>query len=108
MLIDQVPNLNNYPVNQNDERFGFLPFVGGLAVGALAGGFGGPRPCGPVCGPMWSPMPMPMPMPMPPPQFIPVPIQTLPAVIPQQQFQPMQPFQNIHGPFLESNKYYIR
>ena len=84
MLINQVPNLNQYPVNPHDERFGFLPFVGGLAVGALAGGFGGnSRPC---CGPMWGP-------PMMPPQFIPV--QTLPAPIPFQQFQPMQPpFQN--------------
>jgi len=101
MLINQIPNLNHYPVNPRDERFGFLPFVGGLAVGALAGGFG-PRPCGPMCGPM------PMPMPMPAPQFIPVPIQPLPAFIPQQQFQPMQPLQTMQGPILESNKYYIR
>jgi len=108
MLINQVPNLNHYPVNQSDERFGFLPFVGGLAVGALAGGFGGPRPCGPMCGPpMWG-QPMPMPMPMPAPQFIPIPVQTLPATIPQQQFQQMQTLQSIHGPILESNKYYIR
>jgi hypothetical protein len=84
MLINQVPNLNQYPVHPHDERFGFLPFVGGLAVGALASGFGGPRPCGPACGPMWSPMPM------MPPQFVPVPIQTLPAQIPPQQFQFIQ------------------
>jgi len=108
MLINQVPNLNQYPVNSNDERFGFLPFVGGLAVGALAGGFGGPRPCGPACGPMCGPMqmmPMPMPMPVMPPQFIPIPIQPMPLpaqISPQQQFQTMQ------GPILESNKYYIR
>ena len=100
MLINQVPNLNHYSVNPNDERFGFLPFVGGLAVGALAGGFGGPRPCGPMCGPppMWSPPPMwgspPMWSPMAmPPQFIPVPV---------------QPLHTMHGPILESNKYYIR
>jgi len=104
MLINQVPNLNEYSINHNNERFGFLPFVGGLAVGALAGGFGGPRPfgppmCGPMCGPpMWNPMPMPMPV----PQFVPVPVQTLPATIPPQQMQTLQ------GPILESNKYYIR
>ena len=102
MLINQVPNLNHYSINPNDERFfPFLPFVGGLAVGALAGGFGGPRPCGPVCAPM--PMPMPMPMPVPP-QFVPVPIQTLPAQLPQ----PVQSFQTIQGPFLESNKFFIQ
>ena len=95
MLINQVPNLNHYPINPRDERFGFLPFVGGLAVGALAGGFGGPRPCGPMCGPMMQP------------QFIPVPIQTLPAQIPPQ-FIPVQPFQTVQGPVLESNQYFIR
>jgi len=104
MLVNQVPNLNHYPVNSNDQRFGFLPFVGGLAVGALAGGFGGPRPCGPMCGPMMMP-PQFIPM---PPQFIPVPIQTLPAQLPPQQFQPIQPFQTVQGPVLESNKFYIR
>lgn len=103
-MINQVPNLNYYSVNQNDERFGFLPFVGGLAVGALAGGFGGPRPCqGACCGPMCGSMPMQM-MPMPmPPQFVPIPVQTLPATFTQQQqFQPVQ------GPLLETNQFYIR
>jgi len=99
MMLNQVPNLNHHPVNPNDQRFGFLPFLGGLTVGALAGGFGGGRPC---CGP---PPPQFMPM---PPQFIPVPIQTLPAQLPPQQFVPMQPFQNVQGPILESNKFYIR
>ncbi|MCL1989467.1 MAG: hypothetical protein FWG67_01125 [Defluviitaleaceae bacterium] len=92
-MINQVPNLNHYPINQQDQRFGFLPFVGGLAVGALAGGMGGPRPC---CGP--TPMPMPVPT---QPQFIPVPVQT----IPQQQFQPMP---MVQGPILETNKFFIR
>jgi len=105
MLINQVPNLNHHPVNSRDERFGFLPFVGGLAVGALAGGFGGPRPCGPMCGPQFIPVQT-LPAPLPP-QFIPVPIQTLPAQLPPQQFQPIQPFQTAQGPFLESNKYFI-
>ena len=102
MLIHQVPNLNHYPVNPHDDRFGFLPFVGGLAVGALAGGIGGPRPC---CGP-----PMPMPMPMPTPQFVPVPVQTFPPAqtLPAQFPQQIQPFQTVQGPLLESNKYYIR
>jgi len=105
MLINQVPNLNHYPVNPQNERFGFLPFVGGLAVGALAGGFGGgPRPC---CGPMMQPQFFPVPIQtLPaqiPPQFIPV--QTLPGQIPPQQFQP---FQTVQGPVLESNKYFIR
>ena len=113
-MYNQVPNLNHYPVNRQDERFGFLPFVGGLAVGALAGGFGG-RPCGPACGPMYGP-PMSMPvqmMPMPAPQFIPVPmpIQPLPANLPPQQFQQFQNIQPggvMQGPILESNKFYIR
>ena len=103
MLINQVPNLNHYPVNPHDERFGFLPFVGGLAVGALAGGFGGPRPCGPMCGPMSGPQFIPI-QTLPaqvPPQFIPIPVQTLPAQLPPQQFQPFQSVQ------LESNKFFI-
>jgi len=117
VLSNQVPNLNHYhyPVNKQDERFGFLPFVGGLAVGALAGGFGG-RPCGPACGPMYGPPPMSMPvqmmpMPMPAPQFIPIPVQTLPANLPPQQFQQFQSIQPggvVQGPILESNKFYIR
>jgi len=107
-MYNQVPNLNHYPINRQDERFGFLPFVGGLAVGALAGGFGG-RPCGPACGQMYGPPVQMMPMPMPPPQFVPIPIQTLPAtVIPQQQFQNIQPGTVIQGPVLESNKFFIR
>lgn len=102
MLMNQVPNLNHYPVNGQDTRFGFLPFVGGLAVGALAGGFGGPRPCGPMCGQM--PMPVPM-----QPQFVPVPVQTLPMqMMPQQPFQTAQSFQTVQGPILESNKFFIR
>jgi len=88
-MINQVPNLNHYPVNQNDERFGFLPFVGGLAVGALAGGFGGGRPC---CGPM--PMQ---------PQFVPMPMQQ-PVFIQQ----PMQPYPMMQGPLVETNKYFMR
>ena len=105
MLVNQVPNLNHYPINSNDERFGFLPFVGGLAVGALAGGIGGPRPCGNGCGQMWGPMPM-MPVQMMPyqtQQFIPVPMPG--QVMPTGQFQT---FQNMQGPIVESNKYFIR
>jgi hypothetical protein len=85
-MINQVPNLNHYPINPNDERFGFLPFFGGLAVGALAGGFGG-RPCGPVCGPQFVPV-----QPLPQPIFI---------------QQPIQPFP-VQGPLLETNKFFIR
>ncbi|MCL2559569.1 MAG: hypothetical protein FWE07_03710 [Turicibacter sp.] len=105
-MMNQVPNLNHYPINPQDERFGFLPFVGGLAVGALAGGFGGPRPCGPMCGPMYGP---PMPMPMQPqvmPIIQPMPIQQ-PIFIGQPQFQQMAPMP-MQGPILESNKYFIR
>jgi len=106
-MLNQVPNLNQYSVNPNDERFGFLPFVGGLAVGALAGGFGG-RPCGgPACGPMYGPMPMPMPVPMPvQQQFVPVPIQPLPAqIIPPRPIPPQ--FQMVQGPLVESNKFFV-
>lgn len=103
-MINQVPNLNQYYFNQNDERFGFLPFVGGLAVGALAGGFGG-RPCGPMCGPMYGqPMPMMPMMPMQIPvsqQFVPIPVQTMPPrPVPQQ-------FQMVQGPLVESNKFFV-
>ena len=44
---NQVPYLANMPGIEQDERWGFLPFIGGLALGGLAfGGWGG-RPC---CG----------------------------------------------------------
>jgi len=106
---NRVPNLNHYPINTQDERFGFLPFVGGLAVGALAGGFGGGRPCGPACGPMYGPPMQVMPMPMPTPQFVPIPVQTLPATLPpNMQFQNMAPGGVVQGPILESNKFYMR
>ena len=106
MLINQVPNLNQYPVDPNDERFGFLPFVGGLAVGALAGGFGGPRPCGPACAPpvvwgppMWGP-PVAWGPPMwGPPMWRPTSAQTLPAQIPHQDFQLTQSIQTVQNPF---------
>lgn len=100
-MLNQVPNLNQYPVNPNDARFfgfGLLPFVGGLAVGAVANR---PRPCGPMCGPMYGPMPMPM-----QPQFVPVPYQTMPMqMMPP---RPMQPqFQMVQGPLVESNKFFV-
>ena len=48
-LTHQVPYLTNTPNVVSDERFGFLPFIGGLAVGGLlfggGGGWGGGRPC---------------------------------------------------------------
>jgi len=112
-MLNRVPNLNHYPVNPYDERFvgffPFLPFVGGLAVGALAGGFGGGRPCNgcsPQCPQMCPPMyaqPMPMPVQMMPmqPQFAPMPIQPVPA-----QMQPQ--YQNVQGPLVESNKFFVR
>lgn len=104
-MINQVPNLNRYPISNRDERFGFLPFVGGLAVGALAGGFGGSRPCGPMCGPM--PMQQ---------QVIPIMQQQMPmqqqVFFQQPQIQPFQPFEQqvpiVQGPMLETNKYFIR
>jgi len=82
-MINQVPNLNHYPVNPNDERFGFLPFLGGLTVGALAGGGFGGRPC---CAPVpFQPFPVVQPVPLPQPVFIQQPqfqpIQTLPATV---------------------------
>ena len=69
MLTSQVPNLNHYPVNPHDERFfgfGMLPFVGGLAVGALATGGFGPRPV-----PMQQFVPVPQPFPVQ--TFVPMP-----------------------------------
>lgn len=97
MMMNQVPNLNQYPVNQNDERFGFLPFVGGLAVGALAGGFGGSRPC---CAQV---------QPQPPfiPVMQPIPMQQ-PMLMGQPPIQPIQPFPVLQGPILETNKYFMR
>jgi len=103
-MLNQVPNLNHCGVNHHDSRFGFLPFVGGLAVGALAGGGFGPRPCGPNCG-------MPMQMQMMPqtqfvpvgvaqPQFVPVPFQPLPATWQSVQTNPM--------PITSSNNFFIR
>ena len=108
-MINQVPNLNHYPINPNDDRFfgfGFLPFLGGLAVGGLAGGafsggFGGGRPC---CGP--TPMPMPMPAPTQP-QFVPMPIPQ-PVFVGQPQIQPTPSYSTVQGPLLESNKFFIR
>ena len=101
-MLNQIPNLNHYAVNHGDERFGFLPFVGGLAVGALAGGFGGPRPCGPMCGPMMAPMPM-------QPQFVPV-MQPMPVSQPIMMGQPS--FQlmptTLQGPLIETSQTIIR
>lgn len=90
-MINQVPNLNHYPINTHDERFGVIPFVGGLAVGALASGFGGGggRPCGPMCGPQFvQPVPYPQPVFIQQPQFQ------------QPQFQQPQQFPSIQGPII--------
>ena len=47
-LTNQVPNLSAMPGVNQDERWGFLPFIGGLALGGLLfDGWGGGRPC---CG----------------------------------------------------------
>ncbi len=51
-LTQQVPNLSMMPEVGQDERWGFLPFVGGLALGGLLfNGWGG-RPC---CGGYYGP-----------------------------------------------------
>ena len=34
-LTNQVPYLSNVPGIGGEERFGFLPFIGGLAIGGL-------------------------------------------------------------------------
>lgn len=40
-LTNQVPYLSNVPSAAQDERWGFLPFVGGLALGGLLFNGGG-------------------------------------------------------------------
>jgi len=102
--MNRVVNLNHYPVNPEDERFGFLPFVGGLAVGALAGGGFGGRPCGPACNGMpYTPVNM-----MPTPQFVPVPIQTNPFPIYATQQPVMGNVHPFNGAILEANNVFIR
>ena len=64
-LTNQVPYLATMPGVENDERWGFWPFIGGLALGGLGGlVLGGGRPC---CGgynypvyqqPMYYPQPV--------------------------------------------------
>ena len=61
-LTNQVPYLSSYPINPGDERWGFLPFFGGLVLGSLFSGFGN-KCCGgyPPFPPPYYPQPIPTP-----------------------------------------------
>jgi len=103
-LTSQVPYLSQYGINQNEERWGFLPFVGGLALGGLLfNGWGGGRPC---CGGGFGGG-----YPAYPPAYFPQPIMPFQ----QQQFQQQQFFQPQvfaqpmvpQSTIVESNKFYV-
>ncbi|MDE5976939.1 MAG: hypothetical protein K2G70_00520 [Turicibacter sp.] len=115
-LTNQVPNLSTVPGVQQDERFGFLPFIGGLALGGLLfDGFGNGRPC---CGgnggggyaypvyqqPVYQPVYYQQPVYMQP---------TYPVYQQQQQntqtgyYGPYNPVMPSETTILENNKYYL-
>lgn len=112
-LTNQVPYLSNVPGAAQDERFGFLPFVGGLALGGLLFNGGGGRPC---CGggynyPVYQPVyqqPV-YQQPIYQPTYSPQP--TYPVY--QQQasqtgyYGPYNPVMPTETTILESNKYYL-
>ena len=105
---NQVPYLANMPGIEQDERWGFLPFIGGLALGGLAfGGWGG-RPC---CGggypayqqPVYQPVYYQQPIYYQQPSY---------PVYQQQASQtgyygPYNPVMPTETTILESNKYYL-
>ena len=108
-LTNQVPNLNQFATNPHDERFGLLPFVGGLALGGLFFNGGGcyGRPCGgypayPAYPPMYYPQPN-----YPYQQNItfqqaPTPYQQAPSAYPYQPYT-----QNPQSTVVETNKFYM-
>ena len=105
-LTHQVPNLNQFATDPNDERFiGLLPFVGGLALGGLLwnGGYGGcgGRPCGGYPYPYPS-YPAYQPMYYPQPSY---PYQQTFSY--PQTNAPYQPYTQNSSTVLESNKYYL-
>lgn len=59
-LTNQVPYLTPYTVNPEEERWGFLPFFGGLLLGGLFASSGN-KCCGgyPNFPPPYYPQPMP-------------------------------------------------
>ncbi|HAX72584.1 MAG TPA: hypothetical protein DCY20_03545 [Firmicutes bacterium] len=107
-LTNQVPYLVENP-GTPQERFFFLPFLGGLAVGGLLGGWGN-RPC---CGGYYPPQAYPYPYPYPVYQ------QQQPYYYQQGPYQQTTTQNGYYGPYapsmpnqnettiLESNKYYL-
>ena len=109
-LTNQVPNLSAMPGVNQDERWGFLPFIGGLALGGLLfDGWGGGRPC---CGgggyayPGYQPVYQPV--------YYQQPVYTQPSYpVYQQQasqtgyYGPYNPVMPTETTVLESNKYYL-
>lgn len=103
-LTNQVPNLSTIPGVEQDERWGFLPFIGGVALGGLLfNGWGGGRPC---CGggyPVYQPVYYQQPMYYQQPSY---------PVYQQQASQtgyygPYNPVMPTETTILESNKYYL-
>lgn len=101
-LTNQVPYLSNVAGAAQDERWGFLPFIGGLALGGLLfDGWGGRPCCGGYNYPVYQPV------------YQPVYYNQPSYPVYQQQasqtgyYGPYNPVMPTETTVLESNKYYL-